>query len=113
MIKIYHNPRCKKSREGVAFLEEAKVEFEIVKYLEDNFTLETLTETLQKLNITPDQLIRKTEAIWKSEYKGKQLSDQDLIQAMIQHPKLIERPIVVNQNKAVVARPTDALQEIL
>lgn len=113
MIKIYHNPRCTKSRQGVAFLEEKGVEFEIVKYLEDNFTVDSLTTVLSELEMSPIALVRKTEAIWKSDYKGKELSDTDVIKAMVQNPKLIERPIIVNKGKAVVARPTEKIEEIL
>lgn len=113
MIKIYHNPRCTKSRQGVAFLEAKGLEFEVVKYLEDNFTTKTLTEVLTQLDMKPIELVRKTEAIWKSEFKGKELSDAEIIQAMVEHPKLIERPIIVNNNKAVVARPTETIENVL
>lgn len=113
MVKIYHNPRCTKSRQGVAFLEDAKIDFETIKYLQTPFTEEDLTEVLDQLNYKPEQLIRKNEAIWKSDYKGKDLSDKELISAMVAHPKLIERPIVIIDNKAVVARPTEKIQELL
>ncbi len=113
MIKIYHNPRCSKSRLGVAHLEEKNVEFEVVKYLEQNVTIEELSQLITKLGFTPIQLVRKTEAIWKSDYKGKELTDAQVIEAMVKNPKLIERPIIVNGNKAVVARPTELIDTIL
>lgn len=113
MIKIYHNPRCTKSREGLAFLKEKKVEFEVINYLETEFTFQSLTHVIAELGISPIDLIRKNEAIWKSDFKGKTLSDQDIIQAMVDYPKLIERPIVANNGKAVVARPTDKIEEVL
>ena len=113
MIKIYHNNRCRKSREGLALLEEAKQEFEVVHYLEQPPTPEELKALLQKLGIRPKQLIRKNEAIWKEQFKGKELSDDALITAMSQFPKLIERPIVVKGNKAVIARPASTILEIL
>lgn len=113
MIKIYHNPRCTKSRQGVAFLEEKGVDFEIVKYLNDAFTQETLTTVINELGIKPIDLIRKNEAIWKSDFKGKELSDDEIINAMIEYPKLIERPIISNNGKAVVARPTEKIEEVL
>lgn len=113
MIKIYHNPRCTKSRQGVAFLEEKGLDFEIIKYLEDSFTVETLSITINELGIKPIDLIRKNEAIWKSNFKGKGLSDAEIIQAMVDFPKLIERPIIVNNGKAVVARPTEKIEEVL
>ncbi|WP_139958149.1 arsenate reductase (glutaredoxin) [Flavicella sediminum] len=113
MMKIYHNPRCTKSRQGVAFLEEAKVDFEIIKYLETPLKKEELKDILVKLNYTPIQLVRKTEAIWKENFKGKELSDEEIIEAMVSNPKLIERPIILKDNKAVVARPTEKISELL
>ena len=113
MIKIYHNPRCKKSREGLAILEKSNKKFEIVRYLDDIPSVETLTEIIKLLKITPIQLIRKTESIWKEHFKGKELSDAKIIEAMISNPKLIERPIVINNNKAVIGRPPENIISIL
>ena len=113
MIKIYHNPRCSKSRLGLALLEESGKEFEIIKYLEDELSSKTLTSIISKLGIKPIDLVRKNEAIWKSDYKNKTLTDQELIEAMVKHPKLIERPIVINGDKAVIGRPTEAILEII
>jgi len=113
MIKIYHNPRCSKSRQGLAILENSGKDFEIVKYLEDKLDIETLETIISKLGIQPIDLIRKNEAIWKSDYKGKTLSDKDLINAMITNPKLIERPIVINDKKAMVGRPPESILEII
>ena len=113
MIKIYHNPRCKKSREGLAILEKSNKKFEIVRYLDDIPSAETLSEMIKLLKITPIQLIRKTESIWKEHFKGKELSDAEIIKAMIQNPKLIQRPIVINNNKAVIGRPPENIISIL
>ena len=113
MIKIYHNPRCKKSREGLAILEKSNKKFEIVRYLDDIPSVETLSEMIKLLKITPIQLIRKTESIWKKHFKGKELSDAKIIEAMISNPKLIERPIVINNNKAVIGRPPENIISIL
>ncbi len=113
MITIYHNPRCSKSRLGVQALEEHGHDFEIVKYLDKPLTFDELKKIIKKLGIAPLDLVRKNEAIWKSDFKGKNLSDTELIQAMIDHPKLIERPIVVHGNKAIVGRPTEKIFEIL
>lgn len=112
MIKIYHNPRCSKSRQGVAFLEEQNKKFEIIKYLEDVPTIEELSQIISFLNILPIQLVRKTEKTWKENYKGKQLSDIEIITAMIDNPKLIERPIIVKGNKAVIGRPTENINTL-
>lgn len=113
MIKIYHNPRCSKSREGVCFLEDNKIEFETVKYIDESITKEELKSILQKLNYKAIDLVRTKEKIWVDNYKDIQLSENEIIDAMIENPKLIERPIIINGNKAVVARPTDKINEIL
>lgn len=113
MIKIYHNPRCRKSREGLAFLEKSGKDFEVVKYLEDIPSKEELRSVLSCLGISPEKLVRKNEAIWKENFRGKSLSDEEIIDAMILHPKLIERPIVVNGTKAVIGRPSDSIHSIL
>jgi arsenate reductase len=113
MIKIYHNPRCSKSRQGLAILEESGKEFKIVKYLDDNLNEKELSEIIDLLNISPVDLVRKNEKIWKENFKGKDLSDKDIIKAMVENPKLIERPIVVNNSKAVVGRPPETIKEII
>lgn len=113
MITIYHNNRCSKSREGVCFLEDAKVEFEIVNYLEKSPKKREIKSLLKKLKYKPLELVRQKETIWVQNFKGKDLSDDDIIEAMIKYPSLIERPIIVNGNKAVIARPTEKILEIL
>ncbi|WP_159800032.1 arsenate reductase (glutaredoxin) [Flavobacterium sp. MK4S-17] len=113
MIKIYHNPRCSKSREGLHMLEDEGREFEIVKYLEELPTKAELKELIKKLGIKPIELVRQKETVWKENYKGKNLNDSQIIDAMLQHPNLIERPIIVNGEKAVVARPAEAMRTIL
>jgi len=112
-MKIYHNPRCSKSRQTLALLQENGVEPEVVLYLENIPTTEELKDLLSKLKISPMQLIRKGEKVWKENYKGKELSDAQLIEAMIAHPKLIERPIVVKDTKAVLGRPPENALELL
>lgn len=113
MITIYHNPRCTKSREGLCEIENLNQPFEIRKYLDEPFTKSELEDVIKKLNIKPIELIRTKESIWIENYKGKDLSDTQIIEAMLQNPKLIERPIVVNGNKAVIARPKEKINEIL
>jgi arsenate reductase len=113
MIKIYHNNRCSKSRCGLELLENSGKEFQVVKYLENPPTLEELKEIIALLNIKPIELVRKNEAIWKENYKGKELSDSEIISTMIKHPKLIERPIVINGNKAVIGRPLENITNII
>ncbi|WP_430400570.1 arsenate reductase (glutaredoxin) [Flavobacterium sp.] len=113
MITIYHNPRCSKSREGISFLENLNLEFETIKYIDEKITKEELLSILKKLNYKPIELVRTKEKIWIDNFKNKQLSDDKVINAMIQNPKLIERPIVINGDKAIVARPSEKIRDIL
>ena len=113
MITIYHNPRCSKSRQALALLESSGKDFKIITYLVDQLTKDDLKTIISKLDIKPLNLIRKNEAIWKSDYKGKTLSDAEVIEAMVLNPKLIERPIVINGNKAVIGRPTEVISDII
>ncbi|WP_036384545.1 arsenate reductase (glutaredoxin) [Muricauda sp. MAR_2010_75] len=113
MIKIYHNPRCRKSREGLEVLEKSGQEFEVVKYLEEIPSKEELKTLIGYLGITPMELVRKNEAVWKENYKGKTLSDDEIITAMVENPKLIERPIVVKDKKGVIGRPSEKINTLL
>jgi arsenate reductase (glutaredoxin) len=113
MITIYHNPRCSKSREGLCFLEEQNVPHKVVKYLDEGVTIEELSNIIEILNIKPIELVRTKEEIWKTNYKDKSLSDQEIIQIMVENPKLIERPIVINGNQGVIARPFSKINEII
>ena len=112
-VKIYHNPRCTKSRQALAMLEEKKEDIEVIEYLKDLPTKKELKQVLKQLNMSAEELLRKNEKIYKEEYKGKDLSEVEWIEAMIKHPKLIERPIVIKDGKAVIARPTEKLLEVL
>ena len=113
MIKIYHNSRCRKSREGLQILEDSGKDFEIVKYLDEIPTEEELSYIIKLLNIKPINLVRKNESIWKDNFKNKELTDNEIITAMVKNPKLIERPIVVNNNKAIVGRPPENIKKII
>lgn len=113
MIIIYHNPRCSKSRQGLAIVEQSGKDFTIRRYLDEPLTTKELTELLDKLKINPIDLVRKNESEWKENFKGKKLTAAAIIEAMVQHPKLIERPIVVNGAKAIVGRPPENIAEIL
>ena len=113
MIKIYHNPRCSKSRQGLALLENSGKEFEVIKYLDNPLSETALTSLIDMLDIAPIELVRKGEATWKENYKGKELSEKEIIVAMSLHPKLIERPIVVLGKKAVIGRPLEQIEKLL
>ena len=113
MIHIYHNPRCRKSREGLAILEASGKPFEVVDYLKQPLNAQELTTLIQALDIAPIDLVRKNESIWKEQFKGKKLSNQEIIATMVANPKLIERPIVVNNARAVIGRPPENIHAIL
>ncbi len=113
MVKIYHNPRCTKSRQALQLLEEKGVEHEVVKYMDDALTPAELKTVLNKLGMNASELIRKNEQIWKDEFKDKEMDEEELILAMIEYPKLMERPIVENGDQAVVGRPTEKVLEVL
>ncbi len=113
MITIYHNPRCSKSRAGVQLLEHLEKPFKTVLYMEDHLSYEQLEEIITKLGIRPFELLRRNEAVWKEVYKDKNLTDSEIIKLMVTNPQLIERPIVVNGNKAVIGRPTENITLVL
>jgi arsenate reductase len=113
MIKIYHNPRCRKSREGLAIVESSGKDFEIINYLKEIPSKDELRKVIEYLTLRPEQLVRKNEAIWKEKFKGENLSDDQIIDAMLAYPKLIERPIVIKGNKAVIGRPPEKILELL
>lgn len=112
-MKIYHNPRCTKSRQTLALIEEKGQEVEIVEYLKNIPSKAELEDVIKKLGITPYQLLRRNEADFKENFKGKDLSDSEWIDAMLQYPKLIERPIVVKDQKAVLGRPPENVLDLL
>ena len=112
-MKIYHNPRCSKSRNTLNIITEKGADVTVVEYLKNPPTKSELKDLLKKLNIPAKDLVRKGEQAFKDNYKGKELSEDEWIEAMIKYPKLIERPIVVNGDKAVIGRPPEKVLEIL
>ncbi|WZL89472.1 arsenate reductase (glutaredoxin) [Salinimicrobium sp. 3283s] len=113
MLKIYHNTRCKKSREGLQVLEESGKDFEVREYLKDTLSEKEITDLLQKLNMAPIELVRTEEKIWKEDYRDRDLSDKELIRVMAENPKLIQRPIVETKHKAVIGRPASNIEELI
>lgn len=112
-LRIYYNPRCSKCRDAATLVAEHGYTTELIKYLETPPTEDELRDLLIKLDMKPEELVRKGEAIYKEQYAGQHLSDAEWIQAMLAHPVLIERPIVVRGNKAVVARPADKVLSLI
>lgn len=113
MTKIFHNPRCSKSRETLKIIENKEERIEIIKYLENPPSKKELKEIISLLNIKPIELVRIQEKEWKENFKNQTLSDEEIIDAMIKFPRLIERPIVVKNDKAIIGRPPENVLKIL
>jgi arsenate reductase len=112
-IRVYHNPRCSKSRSACALIAENGIAAEVVEYLKTPPSREELRALLKKLGMKPAELVRQGEEEFKAHYAGRTLSDEEWLDAMVAHPILIERPIVVFGDRAVVARPPEKVLELL
>lgn len=112
-FSIYHNPRCSKSRSALAILEEKGIRPAVVEYLKTPPTKEELRAILQKLGMKPEQIVRKGEDVYKQQFAGKSLTDAQWLDALAQNPILIERPIVVKGDRAVLGRPPEKVLELL
>jgi len=113
-MKIYHNPRCKKSRAGLQYLQEKGIEHTIVQYLKDEpFTEKKFKEILKKIDKKPIEMLRTQEKEFKANFKGKEFSDDEWIKIMVENPKFINRPIIEIENKAVWGDPVSNIDEIL
>ena len=110
MYTILHNSRCGKSREAMKVLEDSGKEFEVREYLKEPLTKQELQAILSKLKLKPIELIRTNEDEWKTNFKGKDLSDDEVLDAMIQFPKLIQRPVVFDDKNGVVGRPKELVE---
>lgn len=111
-MKIYHNPRCSKSRETLEIIQKKGLEIEIIDYLVKPPTIKELEEIIALLKINPEDLVRKSEDIYKEKFKGKKITQQEWVKIMVEHPKLIERPIVISGNKAIIGRPPEKVIEL-
>lgn len=112
-LKIYHNPRCGKSRDTLKIISNSGSDVEVIEYLKDTPSANDLSVILAKLGMKPEEVLRKGEKIFKEEFKGKKLTDQQWIKAMVENPILIERPIVVKGNKAILGRPPENVNKLL
>lgn len=111
---IYHNTKCRKSRGGLQYLEEKGIKPEIIEYLKDKpFNEKTLTEIIQKLGIKPMELVRTQEADFKQNYKGKEFTDAEWIKILVENPKLIKRPIIVKDTRAVLGEVVENIDVLL
>jgi arsenate reductase len=113
MIKIYHNPRCAKSREALHMLEEKGIDHQVIKYMDESLTSGQLQALLDKLAMDPFELIRTNEQIWKNEFADKDMDDNELILTMIEFPQLMQRPIIEDEDRAIVARPPELINEMI
>ena len=113
MYKVYHNTRCKKSRAGLQYLQDKGLEVEIVEYLKNPLTVTELTDIFAKLGRKPSEMIRKQEAIFKSDFKGKNFTEDEWIRIIAENPKLLNRPIIVRGNKAVWGDPVENIEGVL
>jgi arsenate reductase (glutaredoxin) len=112
-MKIYHNPRCRKSREALELLTKNGVKLEVIEYLNTPPSEQELREIVAYLGVSPEEIVRKGEPEYKENFKGKMLNDEQWIKALIDYPKLMERPIVVKNKKAVVGRPPENVLRLL
>jgi len=113
MYKIYHNPRCKKSRAGLQYLQEKGIEPDIVEYLKNPIGEDEVKDLLVRLHKNPTEIIRTQEAIYKSNFKGKNFTDDEWVKILVEHPKLIHRPIVVKGPKAIIGDPAEEIDVLL
>jgi arsenate reductase (glutaredoxin) len=110
---IYHNPRCTKSRATLALLQEHGIQPKVIEYLQTPPTAAELKAIIGKLGIAAEELVRKGEEVYRTDYAGRKLTDAQWIEAMVSHPILIERPIVVSGNRAVIGRPPANVKPLL
>lgn len=113
MIQIYHNNRCSKSRTALQILDEKKINYLVINYLDHPPSFETLSNLISKLGIRPEHLIRKKENLFKEKFIDLEFSNTEWILLMCEYPELIERPIVESKNKAIIAKSSDLLEDFL
>ncbi|RLZ09858.1 arsenate reductase (glutaredoxin) [Faecalibacter macacae] len=113
MYTVLHNSRCGKSRDAIKVMEEAAVEYEVREYLKDELSFDELKDVIAQLNVSPMEIVRTNEVIWKEQFKGKDYSDDELITIMVENPKLIQRPIVLQNGEGVIGRPVENIVEFI
>ncbi len=113
MLKIYHNPRCSKSRAVLQFITENNIQHEVIDYLNEKLSAKDIKELIAKTGLKPEELVRKHEDYYKTNLKGKEFSDDEWCKILAENPKLLHRPIVVNESKAVFAQPPENINTIL
>ena len=112
-LQIFHNPRCGKSRDALSYLYQKELKPEIIFYLQHPPSFSDLKDVIRKLNIKPAELIRNKEKVFVRDFKGKNFSDDEWIKIMSENPILIERPIIITEEKAVIGRPKERIDELI
>lgn len=110
MLQILHNPRCGKSRDCLIFTTETKQPFEIINYLENPLGVDELKELIKKLNVKPIEIVRQKEPIWIEKFQGRKLTNTQILKAIAKYPILMQRPIVIDGDKAIIGREIDKLE---
>lgn len=113
MIRIYHNPRCRKSRAGLEYLQDKTGEFETIDYIKMGISPEEIREILAKMNTSASNLVRTQEDYYKKMLKGKDIQDEEWISILSENPRLIQRPIIVTEHKAVLGQPPENIDKLL
>jgi arsenate reductase len=113
MIKIYHNPRCRKSREGLKYLLDKGIEIQVLDYLKKGISAEEIREIILKLHISPEELVRKNEMLYKKELKNLNLKDEEWIKVISENPVLLRRPVVLTRYKGVIGDLAETIGKIL
>ena len=113
MLKIYHNPQCKKSRAGLEYLKSQGAVFEIVEYLKKPLTEKQLEVILVKLNMKPLDIVRKQEELYRKSLHGKNFTDHEWIRIVLENPKLLQRPIIEGKYKAVIGDPVENISSLI
>ena len=109
MLKIYHNNRCRKSREALQYLQDNDYEFEIIEYLKTPLKASEWKEVLALIDKKPSEVVRTQETLWKQEFKGKDLTESEILNQLAENPRLIERPIVIDGKSGTLGRPLENL----
>ena len=113
MLQVLHNPKCGKSRTCLAFLDNSKEEYQIVNYLQNPLSEDELKVLIKKLNIKPLDLVRQKETLWIDNFKGQKMTNAKIIKTLVKFPILIERPIVIKGDQAIIGRDLEQLEKFI
>lgn len=111
-LKVYYNPKCSKCRTAKKFLDKNKKDYEIFEYMNGDLTVKKLKDIMNKGNLVVDDIVRKNEDEYSHFIKGKNLDDEEILKIIVRHPKLLQRPIILTENSAIVARDDNSLNEV-